>query len=371
MIARIAAATLAAAALWLNPAVASAAQAPARLPVASFAVELAADPDFRSVNAEGPGPWQCGGSVEADGPAIGSEFTQVIGEQDGARPGLLPLLPVEPASELVGTPPSACGQVVPVQPGATYRLSVTFTGGPAVLGVVPVEGAAYQAVNSPGGTRSRDVTIPFTAAAGRSTVTIVVHGGVAGDEPFHAAAVSLIGPASTVQAPEPPTALHTDRRTSRTALLSWRAAPGATSYRVLRDGEPLETTTETSAVVTGLTAGGQAALTVTALNPAGESAASAPATVGPLPAYGSVPDQPAITVTPGRYVGTALVEITPTTGMTDGYRVYVDGVLAGWMYETRADITDLTDGEHHVTVTALNVVGESAPSDVATVVLGS
>jgi hypothetical protein len=348
-------------ALWLSP---------ATVPVAPAGVELVSDPMFDSVGDAGGSPWQCDASTSAaDGPPIGSEFTQVIGERDGDVPGHVPATPVEPPRQLFGGPTAdsvaGCAQVVPVQPGATYELSATVRGGPAVLGT------EYGSVDNAGKSRAKTLRTTFTVAGDKDTVRIVVHG-VTGGAPYDAWGVSLVGPPSRVRAPQqPPTKLRTDRRTSRTVLLAWRSSPGAASYRVLRDGVPVLTTTETSAIVTGLTPNGSPTLTVTALNPGGESAASAPLTVAALPAWTSPPDTPTgVEVISGR-PGRTVVQFTAPPRVTDGYDVSVDGVRVGWMYESPATLFDLADGTHTVTVTALNAVGASAPSAPVQVVVGA
>jgi hypothetical protein len=349
------------AAVWLSPAAA---------PAAPAGVELASDPMFESVGDPGGSPWQCDASTSsADGPPIGSEFTQVIGERDGEVPGNLPPAPVEPPKQLFGgpTPDSAAGciEVVPVQPGATYTLSAVVRGGPAVLGT------EYGSVNNGGASRDKTLRTTFTVAGDKDTVRIVVHG-VTGGAPYDAWGVSLVGPPSRVRAPQPPTRLRTDRRTSRTVRLSWRSAPGATGYRVLRAGVPVITTTETSALLTGLTPDASPSLTVIAFNPGGESVPSAPRPVAALPAWTIPPDTPTgVVVTPRSRPGQATVEFSAPPRVTDGYEVSVDGVRVGWMYESPATLVGLADGTHQVTVTALNAVGPGAPSAPVPVFIGT
>jgi hypothetical protein len=369
VIARVALALATGAALWLSPAPATASPAATAAPATPAGVELVADPMFDSLN-DPMSPWRCETSASReDGPAIGSEFTQEVGERDGDVPGTVPQGPVEPPHQLLGEPTqqsgAECSQVVPVQPGAAYQLSAKVRGGPVALGT------EYGSVTSPGRSLSTTLQTTFTTAPGRDTVTIVVHG-TAGGAPYHAWGVSLVGPPSTVRAPQPPTTLRADRRTSRTVRLSWRPTAGATGYRVLLDGLPAVTTSMTSALVSGLTAARSATLTVRALNPAGKSIASAPLTVASLPAWSTVPDRPTgVVVTPSTTrPGQAVIELTAPERVTDGYEVYLDGVRAGWMFETPAKLVDLADGPHRVTVTALNTVGTSAPSDPAPFVIG-
>jgi hypothetical protein len=344
-----------AAGLWMGaPASASSADA-----------GLLSDPGFESANhPSAEEPWNCTGdtsSVTDGGSVIGSEFTQAVGERDGDSPDVVPPEPVEPPRELLGRPsadgPAGCTQVVPVQPGSAYQLSVRVQGGAVVIGT------EYGTVASAGSTRSKLLTTTFTTGPDASTVTISVRG-VAGGDPFYAQDAALSGPASAVRPPVQPTGLRTDRQTSRSVRLNWRAAPGATSYRVLCDGAPVATSATTSALITGLALGAQARLAVIALNPAGESVVSAPLTFTPVPAWDTVPDAPAgVTVDWGR-TGTAIVQFTAPARVTDGYVLYLDGVRAGWMYESPARLLDLSPARHRIVITALNLAGASAPSAV-------
>jgi hypothetical protein len=330
-------------------------------------VDLISDLGFESANSQSAGaPWTCAGntsSVTDGGPVIGSEFTQRVGPRDGEVPNLEPPTPVDPPRQLLGVPtaagPAGCAQVVPVQPGATYQLRVSAKGGPVVVGT------EFGTVASAGSTRFKALVTTFTTPPDASTVTVSVRG-PAGGAFFYAQDVALTGPASSVRVPAPPTALRTDRQTSTSVRLSWRAAPGATGYRVLRDGVPAATTTSTAAVVTGLTVRAQPQLTVVALNPAGESAGSAPLTLVPVPAWSTVPDRPSDVVVTMR-PGTAIVQLTAPARVTDGYHVYLDGVRAGWVYDSPASLVGLSPGRHTITLTALNVAGASAPSAPVTV----
>ncbi|MDQ1655712.1 MAG: hypothetical protein QOD41_795 [Cryptosporangiaceae bacterium] len=330
-------------------------------------VSLLADPLFESVGQPSAGsPWACTGDSSAvtdGGPVIGSEFTQLVGERDGTSPSVVPPAPVEAPRQLLVRPSAAsgagCAQVVPVQPNSAYQLRISVNGGVAVLGT------EFGTVTSRPSTRYKSVAITFTTGPAASSVTVSVRG-VPGGDPFYAENPELTGPASTVRTPAPPTALRTDRQTSTSVRLAWRDVPGATGYTVLRNGFPVATTTAPTALVTGLTPGGGAQLVVTALNPAGESAGSAPLQLSPVPTWSAAPDRPTgVTATAGRR-GTATIELTAPARVTDGYLVYVDGGYTGWMYDSPARLLDLTPGQHTITVRALNVAGASAASDPVT-----
>ncbi|MDT7801949.1 MAG: hypothetical protein QOI78_5382, partial [Actinomycetota bacterium] len=253
---------------------------------------------------------------------------------------------------------AGCAQVVPVQPKSVYQLRISVNGGVAVVGT------EFGTVTSRPSTRYKSVAVTFTTGPAASSVTVSVRG-VPGGDPFYAEYPELTGPASTVRTPAPPTALRTDRQTSTSVRLTWRAAPGATGYTVLRNGFPVATTTAPTALVTGLTPGSAAQLVVTALNPAGDSAGSAPLQLTPVPTWTAVPDRPTgVTVSADR-PGTAKIELTAPARVTDGYLVYTDGGYTGWMYDSPAQLADLTPGPHTITVRALNVAGASAASDPA------
>jgi hypothetical protein len=326
-------------------------------------VSLLADPLFESASQQSTGgPWSCAGdssSVADGGPVIGSEFTQLVGARDGDSPSVVPPAPVDAPHQLLVSPtpvsPAGCSQVVPVQPSSEYKLQISVKGGVAVVGT------EFGTVTSRGSARWKLLVSTFTTGPATSAVTVSVRG-VPGGGPFYAEDPTLTGAASTVRTPAPPTALRTDRQTTTSVRLNWRAAPGATGYQVRRNGFPVATTTSTAALVTGLTAGAETQLVVTALDPAGESAGSAPLRLAPLPTWGTVPDQPTGVVVRASWSGTAIVELTAPARVTDGYLVYVDGVYAGWMYDSPARLVDLAPGQHTVAVRAQNTAGASAPS---------
>jgi hypothetical protein len=338
--------------------------------------ELIGDTEFAYVHdtAGGPPTWVCReGTSSVDRDVIGSEFTQVIGARDGDQPGVVPPVAPTGSKQLAGSPtdstPAWCEQTVPVKPGGTYTFTVHSNGGSVTIGTVrTVSGTLREAnkVSSNGSALSTPITTTFTATL--DTVRIFIRGRVDGAS-YIAANASLTGPPSQTARPAAPTGLSQDRRTSRSTVLRWRTAPGATGYHVYRDGQLVATTQghdATGAVVTGLTPGGTPPLTVTAVNPAGDSAPSAALLVPSLPAYTTAPDAPVNIQTKVRF-GRIQLDFPAPARATDGYEVFVDGQLAGWMYAPPAALDPLSAGQHTVQVRALNAVGASALSAPVTV----
>lgn len=344
---------------------------------AADSTELIGDTEFAYVHdtAGGPPPWVCReGTSSVDGDVIGSEFTQMIGARDGDQPGVVPPVAPTGSKQLAGSPtdstPAWCEQTVSVRPGATYTFTVHSNGGPVTIGTVrTVSGTLREAdkVSSNGSVLSTPITTTFTASL--DTVRIFIRGRVNGAS-YIAANASLTGPPSQTARPAAPTGLSQQRRTSRTTVLRWRTAPGATGYHVYRDGQLVATTQghdATAAVVTGLTPGGTPPLTVTAVNPAGDSAPSAALLVPSLPAYTTAPDAPVNIATEVIRFGRIQLDFPAPARATDGYEVFVDGRLAGWMYAPPAALDPLPAGQHTVRVRALNAVGASALSAPVTV----
>jgi hypothetical protein len=245
-----------------------------------------------------------------------------------------------------------CAQVVPVRANSTYTLTARVNGGWVFLG--SDYGMTY---THPA---PQDVTLTHTFVTGPTTdrVRIYLHGWFDGGMYF-ADDVVLTGPSSDSRVPEAPRQVSTAEQTSGSAVVYWAASPGATSYEVLRDGEPVATTINPWAVLTGLTPGQKHVFAVRARNAAGKSEPSAGFAPVPVPAYDEPPSAPSINVAfmSSGGVGLALV----ASRATDGYLVYVDGVLAGWSYTWRA-MVPMSPGTHTVDVTAFNSAGESARS---------
>ncbi|MBR7831104.1 fibronectin type III domain-containing protein [Actinospica sp. MGRD01-02] len=151
----------------------------------------------------------------------------------------------------------------------------------------------------------------------------------------------------SVTAPSAPTGLKVTATTSTTASLSWTASSGATSYKVLRGGTVVGTTTSTGYTDTGLTAGTSYTYTVEAVNSAGTSSASSSVTAT-TNAAGTAPNAPT-----GLTVGTVTtttVPLTWTAATTSGsyavasYYVLRGGSIVGTTTSTSYTDTGLTPG---------------------------
>ncbi len=261
------------------------------------------------------------------------------------------------AHSLTGTPTDGslarCTQTVPVQPGATYTLTAWVRGGYAFLG--HDHGVAW----APPGTGWTQLSTTFTATA--DTARIYLHGWY-GQAAYQADDVVLSGPDSAVRVPPAPTTPVPDETTSHSVRLSWIESPGATAYRIHRDGAFLRSATTASEVIDGLTPGTTYTFHVTAVNRAGESQPAAPVSINTMAAQSQVPPATrSLIATPQAYQVWLAWEAVQTA--TDGYRIYRDGQLAGWSYGPAFTATGLRHGTLYTfQVSALNSAGESVRS---------
>ncbi|MBN1170677.1 MAG: S8 family serine peptidase [Micromonosporaceae bacterium] len=146
--------------------------------------------------------------------------------------------------------------------------------------------------------------------------------------------------------------------------LSWSAAPGATSYKVYRNGTLLATTTDLSHTDTAVTNETDYSYTVTAVGEWGESSPSAAATARPYSLI--APTVPTgVTATAGNatvwltWTGAATRAYAPLTG----YRVYRDGALLATVTEPAyTDSTAVNATGYTYTVSAYGTGGESTQS---------
>ncbi len=243
-----------------------------------------------------------------------------------------------------------CAQVVPVRASSTYTLTADVGGGPVFLG--SDYGTTF---TEP--TRQR-VTLTHTFVTGPTTehVRIYVHGWYNGGR-YQADNVVLNGPPSDRRVPEAPYRVHTDKKTSSSAVLSWAPSPGATSYEVLHNGVPVGTTTNPWTTLIGLTPGQEHTLQVLARNPAG---ASQPTGTVLLTRPSSAPPT-ALRIRVVAIDGNRVRMEMDGAASSDGYLVYVDGVVAGWSYAFRCSV-HLTPGTHTLETVAFNTAGESPRS---------
>jgi hypothetical protein len=257
-------------------------------------------------------------------------------------------------ARLVGKPSNIrraeCAQVVPVRTNSTYTLSARVSGGWVFLG--SDYGTAFTRPTP------QDVTLTHTFVTGPTTdrVRIYLHGWYDGGT-YEADDVVLTGPPSDSRVPEAPRRVHIDERTSSSAFISWATSPGATSYEVLHNGVPVGTTTDPWTVVSGMTPGQQHTLTVQARNPAGASQPSPSVRM-----LARLADRPptAPSVISSNGPNTLMLLRMGASGPTDGYLVYVDGVVVGWSYYWQFRLP-MTPGTHTIEVVAFNSAGGSAP----------
>ncbi|HBV89024.1 MAG TPA: hypothetical protein DEF42_20830 [Desulfosporosinus sp.] len=100
-------------------------------------------------------------------------------------------------------------------------------------------------------------------------------------------------------APAVPTELAASGITQTSFTLTWTASPGATSYKVYKDGILYASPTTNTALITGLTASTTYSLAVSAVNANGEGAKSAALPVTTLPAIPTGPLLKVLEVQPG------------------------------------------------------------------------
>ncbi len=169
------------------------------------------------------------------------------------------------------------------------------------------------------------------------------------------------GGGSTTPPPGTPGAPTVTGVTASSISLSWGASSGTVAgYRVYEGGTVVQTSTGTSATVSGLAARSTHTYTVAAYNSAGESPKSASVT-GTTSGTG-----PGVLGTPGnlRVTGTTNSSISlawnTSSGTVTGYRVYEGTSLLASPTSTSATITGLAAcSTHTYAVAAYNSAGES------------
>ncbi|WP_431780627.1 chitinase [Streptomyces chumphonensis] len=173
-----------------------------------------------------------------------------------------------------------CAQTVSVRPDSAYTLSGWFQGSYVYLGARGTGTTDVSTWTPSAGDWTR-LSTTFTTGPGTTSVTVYTHGWY-GTPAYHADDLSLTGPGGDPgdqQPPAVPEGLTAGTVTSSSVALTWNAVPGATGYRLYRNGEPARTTTGTSATATGLTPETAYTFEVAATNAYGESARSAAVTV--------------------------------------------------------------------------------------------
>ncbi|MEU9083669.1 glycoside hydrolase family 18 protein [Streptomyces sp. NPDC048357] len=192
-----------------------------------------------------------------------------------------------------------CSQSVTVKPDSSYTLAAWVQGAYVYLGASGTGTTDVSAwTQTPGAWKQ--LTTTFRTGPSTTSVTVYTHGWYG--QPAHLTDdLTLIGPdpggPGQPQPPAAPTGLTATATSSSSVSLNWSAVPGATSYTVHRDGAAPYSVTSASTAVTGLAASTTYTFRVSAVNAAGESAQSAPASAtttagggggGGLPAHALV-----------------------------------------------------------------------------------
>ncbi|MFJ3905912.1 chitinase [Streptomyces sp. NPDC090025] len=176
-----------------------------------------------------------------------------------------------------GSDNAKCSQTVTVLPNSRYTLSGWVRGSYVYLGASGT-GTTDVSAWTQSAPDWQKLSTSFTTGASTTSVTIYTHGWY-GTGAYQADDLSLFGPGGApVQIPATPTGLAAGNVTSSAVTLNWPAVPGATSYRIYRDGVLIATVSGNTYTATGLTAATAYRFEVSAANSAGESAKSAPVT---------------------------------------------------------------------------------------------
>ncbi|MGV9276569.1 chitinase [Streptomyces griseosporeus] len=177
-----------------------------------------------------------------------------------------------------GSDNAQCAQTVTVQPNAQYTLTGHARGSYVYLGASGT-GTTDVSTWTQSAPDWQQLTTTFRTGPATTKVTVYTHGWY-GTGAYYADDLALTGPGggSTTQPPAAPTGLTATTVTSTSVTLSWTPVAGATSYAVYRDGTRAQTTSATSATVSGLSPSTAYAFQVGALNDAGESPRSAAVT---------------------------------------------------------------------------------------------
>ncbi|MFE6833741.1 chitinase [Streptomyces sp. NPDC057705] len=201
-----------------------------------------------------------------------------------AGSGAVVTTPVHSGSSALRATPAGqdnarCSQSVTVKPDSAYTLAAWVQGAYVYLGASGTGTTDVSAWTQTPGTWKR-LTTTFRTGPSTTSVTVYTHGWYG--QPAHLTDdLTLVGPdpggPGQPQPPAAPTGLTASATSSSSVSLHWSAVPGATSYTVHRDGAAPFSVTSAAAAVTGLAASTTYTFRVSAVNAAGESPKSAPA----------------------------------------------------------------------------------------------
>jgi chitinase len=251
-----------------------------------------------------------------------------------------------------------CTQTVAVQPSTAYVLSAWVRGNYVYLGITG--GASTW---TPSATSYTQLTVPFTTAAGQSSVQVFLHGWYA-QGTYNADDVSLDGPGGTGPPGVPGTPV-VGTVTNSSIALSWGASSGTVSgYRVYEGTTVVATATGTSTTVSGLATCSSHTYTVAAFNSAGESAKSGPVSATTTGCGTGVPGKPGTPVVGTVTDSSIALSWGASSGTVSGYRVYEGTAVRATVTGTAATVSGLaTCSSHTYAVAAFNASGESVRSD--------
>jgi chitinase len=197
------------------------------------------------------------------------------------------------SAALRGTPAGSdharCAQTVTVLPGEEYQLTGWVRGSYVYLGATGTgTGSGEVSTWTPGAGDWQRLSTTFRTGPDTTAVTVYTHGWY-GTAAYHADDLSLTGPGEPPGEPVPPAVpggLAVGTVTASSVALSWQPVSGATGYRVHQDGTAVRTVSTPSATVTGLSPATRYSFRVSAVNAAGESAASPAVTATTAPGGG-------------------------------------------------------------------------------------
>ncbi|WP_329455913.1 chitinase [Streptomyces sp. NBC_01497] len=201
------------------------------------------------------------------------------------------------SAALRGTPAgqdfAQCAQTVAVAPNSSYTLSAWVQGSYTYLGATGT-GTTDPQTWTPGSSGWTQLKTTFTTGPSTKSVSVYTHGWY-GQAAYDVDDLTLVGPDgggggdTGPQAPATPGGLSASGATASSVNLNWGAASGATGYNVYQGATKIQSTSGTSATVSGLAANTTYQFQVSATNSAGESAKSTAVSVTTTSGGGTTP----------------------------------------------------------------------------------